>query len=530
MYRILLVDDEDFALEGLLHGIPFRELGFEQVFTARNVIQAKEILLTERIDILLCDIEMPGESGLKLLEWIKEFQIQVVSLILTCHADFEYSRSALKLGSLDYILKPVAYEEVKEALAHAICKAEQLLRQKDATLREKLLLKNRERLVEELWGEILKNDIPVSERLLAELYTYIDADYSKEYRYRIVLTDILFSHEDVDAQEDKNVRFAIKNIAEEVLLKKQGWVFWERESLVWILCESEDGEITEQELKENIRQFFRICRQYLECYFNAFYSPAVHMEEIAGMYGELCEKARQQVFKKEMTAYVYEKLPIPNPQFALPDLEKWKNLMRTGREEEIRTAICSFTRRNMSEDNLNGGILEYYTGICMQAAYACAGDFKCGTDFLMGSSMQIQMNKAFRSEEQYELFVSRLVKELCIRRQSFLQGNKKSISDKAKEYVGMHLAERLLNEQIAQALFLNSDYLNRIFKKETGITLTEYIISQRIEKAKELLLTSGLSVSEIAMEVGFRSFSYFTKVFKKRTGKEPLKYRKDREK
>ena len=72
MYRILLVDDEDYTLEGLQHGISFESMGFEKVFTACNVVAARQLLLTEHIDIMLCDIEMPGESGLELLQWVKE--------------------------------------------------------------------------------------------------------------------------------------------------------------------------------------------------------------------------------------------------------------------------------------------------------------------------------------------------------------------------------------------------------------------------------------------------------------------------
>ena len=81
------------------------------------------------------------------------------------------------------------------------------------------------------------------------------------------------------------------------------------------------------------------------------------------------------------------------------------------------------------------------------------------------------------------------------------------------------------NDQIAQALFLNVDYLNRIFKKETGMTLSEYISVKRIDRAKLLLLTTRMPVSEVAMSVGFQSFSYFSKIFKKRVGVEPSKFR-----
>ena len=546
MYRILLVDDEEYALEGLKHGVDFRELGFEKVYTAGNVVAAKEILLTESVDVILCDIEMPGGSGLELLSWIRELGISVVALILTCHADFEYSRKALQLGSIDYVLKPVAYEELKEALKKALGPVQKIKRQKNAAVREKLFIRNRDRLSQELWNDMLTGELSVSEKLLEELFICIDKPFQKEYRYRLFLIDILFSHEDVNAWEDKNVRFAIRNMADEILIKKQGWVFWMEEFLAGIifdesqvqspegLCESSVRKGGYQEggkskkLEEELARFFKICRKYLECYFNAFYAPCATVGELPKLCEMLLSKAKRQVLKKELTAYLEEDLPIRKTKFPQPDPEQWENLMKTGTEKEITDTICRFARKNISEGSLNSGILEDYTGICMQAAYACAADWKCGTDFLMESDLQIQMNRAFRSREQYVKFVEMLAHKLCTIRQKVIKTVRQTLSDRAKEYVEAHLEEHLSNEQIAKALFLNGDYLSRVFRKETGTTLAEYISQRRIERAKELLLTTAIPVSEIALTVGFSSFSYFTKVFKKRTGMEPLKFRKMR--
>lgn len=530
MYRILLVDDENYALEGLLHGIAFEDLGFEKVFTACNAVVARNILLTQQIDILLCDIEMPGESGLDLLKWIGECQLQVVTIILTCHADFEYSRSALKLGSLDYILKPIAYEEVKEAIKRGIQKVQQLEKQKNAGIREKLLIKGKEHLIEGLWSDILFGELQISEKLMQELYAYKGLDYHVGGQYRIFLIDLLFVHKDMDAQEDSNVRFVIWNMAEEILTQKQGWVFWkDKEFLIGIKCEYKE-ENSEDRLKEAMQRFFIVCKQHLECYLNAFYSFVISMEEIPSEYKKLQEKAGKWIVKKELIVRTDEELPVLKTQFPQPDVNQWIGLMKTGTEKEIVSEICTFTKRNVTEQSLNNGILESYTGMCMQAAYAVITQWKINTDFLMGAEIQIRIHKATRSVEKYESFVTVLVRELCERRKKIYQSKRNRISDRAKDYIAEHLDERLLNEQIAHHLFLNTDYLNRTFKKETGITLSEYISNQRIEKAKELLLNSTLSVSEIAFEVGFQSFSYFSKIFKKKVLKEPSKYRKDNEK
>lgn len=70
MYSILIVDDEPLALRGLKAGIPFQELGFTSVYTAMNSAEAKLYFQKKHIDLLLCDIEMPGDSGLILAQWV----------------------------------------------------------------------------------------------------------------------------------------------------------------------------------------------------------------------------------------------------------------------------------------------------------------------------------------------------------------------------------------------------------------------------------------------------------------------------
>ncbi|MNN62848.1 HTH-type transcriptional regulator YesS [compost metagenome] len=72
---------------------------------------------------------------------------------------------------------------------------------------------------------------------------------------------------------------------------------------------------------------------------------------------------------------------------------------------------------------------------------------------------------------------------------------------------------------------MTPNYISLIFKKETGETLTDYITRIRINKAKELLLTTDLKVMEISELVGYENPHYFSTVFKKTVGVHPLKYR-----
>ena len=118
--RILLVDDEEDILEGMLAGIDFAALGFDWVYTASSAQEAREILEKEPVDILLTDIEMPGESGLELLDWLRQQNSDIVTMFCTSYANFDYAKKAVEMHSFDYYLKPISYDELRSHLEAAI--------------------------------------------------------------------------------------------------------------------------------------------------------------------------------------------------------------------------------------------------------------------------------------------------------------------------------------------------------------------------------------------------------------------------
>ena len=124
MYRILLVDDEPFILEGLKHIINWDEHGIEIAGQASNGLEAMEILSSTRVDILLTDIRMPKMNGLELIRMAREKDASIHSIVLSGYDDFEYVKEALKLGIENYLLKPVSREELSATLLNTVKKIE----------------------------------------------------------------------------------------------------------------------------------------------------------------------------------------------------------------------------------------------------------------------------------------------------------------------------------------------------------------------------------------------------------------------
>lgn len=92
------------------------------------------------------------------------------------------------------------------------------------------------------------------------------------------------------------------------------------------------------------------------------------------------------------------------------------------------------------------------------------------------------------------------------------------------DYMQEHLHSRITIEELAEVAELNPSYLSRLFKKETGITVSEYIQQLKIDTAKNMLLYSDFTPAKIASVLAFPDQSYFTQVFKKYTGLTPRKF------
>lgn len=96
-----------------------------------------------------------------------------------------------------------------------------------------------------------------------------------------------------------------------------------------------------------------------------------------------------------------------------------------------------------------------------------------------------------------------------------------------KDYIKNHLSEKLTIEALAKKVHLHPQYVSRLFKQQTNYSLSEYIISERLEKSKKLLLQTEYTITEIAGHCGFSDSNYFTRVFKKHEGVPPSEFRKN---
>jgi AraC-like DNA-binding protein/ligand-binding sensor protein len=96
---------------------------------------------------------------------------------------------------------------------------------------------------------------------------------------------------------------------------------------------------------------------------------------------------------------------------------------------------------------------------------------------------------------------------------------------KAKDYVEAHIGEPISLDQMVRFVGVSRFYFCKLFKKSTGLTLTEHVTRMRLEKAKAMLLDPSVRISEVAFAAGFGSIPQFNSVFKRYLGVAPTKYR-----
>ena len=123
--------------------------------------------------------------------------------------------------------------------------------------------------------------------------------------------------------------------------------------------------------------------------------------------------------------------------------------------------------------------------------------------------------------------IERMEKIVDTRLMSTSDGNNQ-YSEPVREainYIEAHLEEPISLRELAEMSHMNANYFSVLFKEHTGLTFSDYLTRRRVQRAKELIVGTTLSVNEISERVGYQTAKYFIKVFRKLEGMSPGQYR-----
>lgn len=527
MYKVIIVDDEMLAVEGIKCAINWEMLRVSSVFTAYNIRQAKEVFEKENIDVLLCDIEMPQGSGIELLAWVRENYPKTEAIFLTCHADFSYAKQALKLGSFDYILKPTPYDELECVIAKAIDKINVARKLSEYSQMGEKLYKSQPLLVESFWEEVLNQSIPPKLEAIKEAAADRNVAWKEGETYLPILITLQRWYKEFNTHEEKTMEYALKTVAMERIIEGplNGQVIELREGiLVGILNMSNYKENNLMSLEDKCKMYIAMCNEYLHCDLCCYIGNSIEIQESARMVSELSTLNENNVAYNNKV-YFLQRNNMKLAAITMPDMSLWTVMLGEGAKDKVIEEASRFIENLVGKQELNANILHHFQQDFLQMVYTVLKQKGIQAHKLLNEKKDIEIHaKASRNVANLTKWLAHIVEKSI----DYISNIKESQSvvDKVKKYISENINMELHREEIANQVYLNSDYLNRIFKKETGMSISEYIMREKFNIAQKLLLNTSMAVSAIAAQVGYTNFSHFSKMFKKYTDMTPVDFRK----
>lgn len=525
--KALLVDDDMPTIEVIRDSIDWKAFSINTVQTAFNISDAKELIEQDVPDIIMCDIEMPKGSGIDLLKWIREKAFRSEFIFLTCHESFEFASIAINYNVVAYITKPFDRKKTEAAVAKAADAVINRNRLQEYSLYGTYWVDSRTVVEQGFWQDILFNNIPPKTDLIrAELLKrHICQDIVNEYY--IVLSCSNRPHVSEGQWDDNSFKYAFCNLTSEILLDELDLthVFSYIRNDMFYSASIVNGNAEINDIKSRCQKLIMICSDYLHCNTACYISRKVRMEHIAKTREELEELDGKNILSRSSVILQKDSMETgTKEQYAL-DVNLFTKLFADGEKIRIVTMLQKELEGLASRNGLDAVTLHSIRHDFMQIVYSVLNNNGIQAHRLFSDKAS---QRLFQASENTVFDMIKWAAFITDNTVDFLKEVQKSegVVEKAKRFIHQNYTRDISREDIASSVFLTPDYLSKIFKTQTGVHIKDYINDLRIKKAKELLLQSSLSISEISSRTGFESFSYFSTVFKKATGDTPFSFRK----
>ena len=521
--NLLIVDDDIPTTEVVRDLIKGWNLPIKEVTAVYNVLEAKSVLEKQRVDIVICDIEMPKYSGLDLLEWVRQRGMEQEFIFLTCHADFDYAAQALRYKADAYITKPLNCEDLKSAMTKVVEKILYQRELKRSSQYGQLWLDQEERMKKSLWREILFVDASLGFRA-DSFEAYRKAGIEADREYQLVLCSVLYTDLEVHQWDPPVFRYALGNIAGEILLGGFGSsrVFdYSQGGRIYVAVVADSCSA------QDCRRLADSCQGYLQCKVVVYYSGPCPITQLSKQRLFWEQADRDNVTRMVPVIEDISQLAVEGKSVAL-DVSQIQELIRQGKSLEAVNAVHKAVEAAEKSGHFSAQTLHEVRQDFTQAVFSCLAE-----EHVLAHEL-FQNPSAQRLEKVCESSVFDMIKWMDYMMQKAVETigqvrKSENVVEKMKRYIEEHLDQELSREEIARYVYLSPDYASKLFKTETGSFLKTYINDRKMERAKSLLAERQKNVSEVAAAVGFDNFAYFSTLFKKCTGVSPNEYKKQHE-
>lgn len=182
MYRVVIVEDSKLLRMGMIHTLNWQSMDCHVVGSAADGLEGLQVICDTKPDIVMTDIRMPGLDGLEMIEAAREKGLTPAVIIVSGYNEFDYAQKALKLGAVEYLVKPLEDEDTYRAIRAACARVDE--RRKYESLRQRL------QSVEDSKMKVFNSYLVGSEDIKSE-YTrqairYIEEHYADDINVRSI--------------------------------------------------------------------------------------------------------------------------------------------------------------------------------------------------------------------------------------------------------------------------------------------------------------------------------------------------------
>ncbi|MCR1875277.1 response regulator [Paraclostridium bifermentans] len=490
MYKLYLLDDEPFILEGLKYIIDWEEYGFDVVGTSSNGEDGFNFIKNEDVDLIITDIMMPKMTGLELISNLKKINHNAKFIVLSAFQEFQYAKEAISMGAENYLTKPIDEDELIQTIEGVKKKIEKIKLEKVDTkiFKNDLILK----LI------CNKNNDGVLDRLRLE---------GVNLNYKNLCVVILEFAE--GGNINNNILNHIDNLNYEycVNLQNQILIIMDKESI---------NKDTLRNLKDDLssitnEQIYISRGKYVDSIdnLNCSYQSAKDIHEYKLVYPNISwiREYKEKSYNLENIDYI--------------DFNHLKKLLLNKDNKESLNYIEWIFSKLKKDENLTVKQIKTKSIEVFLNVYNYFNDSK------IIKGLDLYLEKVINSVnlDQIQVELNNMIKH----RQSKLEETDDSISPiilKLLRNIEKNYSKDLNLKEISETYNINSIYLGQLFQKETGILFSDYLNNFRVNKAKNLLVETSLKAAEIGELVGYANKNYFYRKFKDIVGITPSEWRK----
>lgn len=502
--RILIIDDEFIMRQGIKHMIDWESEGFQIIGEAANGTEALKLIDSLEPHIIISDIVMPGLNGVDFAKIVQAKYPDIQILILSSYNDFEYVKSTLLSGAIDYILKPsLNPTELMKSLKKAAGKISGLTISSDRTLHINSTIS---RYILGFHGDLdlnaFRDLFPLSSYFIFGIH--LKQIYGKSNEKYHSFSNMLKTCRETTLQE-----YSCE------------LVFINDEVLFLIINYSEEYQNT---LLHSVKKTADFCILQEPKAFFCLSRPFQRIDEIKDIYNNSFIPLTMRRFycrgSSLLMDYKKHAARIP-PKF---DFKQYSKLITSNQYNEALTLLYQYTVQAMNEFHMDEFELK---SLLKNNFYQIILAFE-EQDIIVSHLKQESFSQIDEVEYADELLNH--LDYIILTFRHILEENQNNLGShmitKILAYIEENYAEPLDLAEVANQFNFNYHYLSSYFSSHNQEGFSEYLTKIRIEKAKELLSRNQLPIFEISGSVGYSDHSYFCRVFKKTTGYTPSSYRK----